>query len=150
VYQTRADRLGYGRDYTPVELVAGEKACGAYAGRQVQPDGEEALTDRGEFVRGMGVSGLTVMLDRSSSGAMRLARKLGASNLGPVTLEQLELRVAKFAQAEAHTPVEQLFAEVLAQQEKVEALLDGAQPLRQRRQLHRIAGQVSLLLGHLA
>ncbi len=136
VYETRADRLGYGRDYTPVELVAGEKACGAYAGQQVQSDGEEVPTDRGEFVRGMGATGLTVMLDQSSSGAVRLARKLGASNLGPVTLEQLELHIVKFARRFGHTLNQQLFTEVQSQLEEVEALLDGPQPLRQRRQLH--------------
>ncbi|MGH8886182.1 MAG: hypothetical protein ACRDYX_13580 [Egibacteraceae bacterium] len=81
---------------------------------------------------------------------MRLGRKLGASNLGPATLEQLELRVAGFAQAYEQTAPGRLFRSVLAQQEEVEALLDGAQPLRQRRGLHRVAGQLSLLLGALS
>ncbi|MGH8888041.1 MAG: hypothetical protein ACRDYX_23380, partial [Egibacteraceae bacterium] len=80
----------------------------------------------------------------------RLGRKLGASNLGPATLEQLELRVVSFAHACDHTPSGELFPAVLAQQEEVEGLLEGWQPLRQRRGLHRIAGQLSVLLGGLS
>lgn len=120
------------------------------AGHHVQTNGEENTTNRGDFLRGLSAASLTALLERAGSATARLSGKLGASNLGPVTLEQLELRVASFAHAEAYTPCDQLFRAVLAQQEEVEALLDGAQPLGQRRGLYRIAGQLSILLGHLA
>ncbi|MGH8898295.1 MAG: hypothetical protein ACRDZ4_15055 [Egibacteraceae bacterium] len=144
VYQTRADQLGYGHDYTPQQEPA------AYAGIEVQSDGEETATDRGEFFRAVGATGLAALLERASKGSMRLGRKLGSSNLGPATLEQLELRVAGFAQSWDHTPMDELFGAILAEQEEVEALLDGGQPLRQRRGLYRIAGQLSYLLGDLS
>ncbi|MGH8901292.1 MAG: hypothetical protein ACRDYA_06315 [Egibacteraceae bacterium] len=143
VYETRPDRLGYGHDYTPaVELAA-------YAGHDEQ-GGEETVTDRGEFFHAVGATGLAALLERAGDTAVRLGRKLGASNLGPATLEQLELRVASFARDYEHTPSGELFPKVLAQQEEVEGLLDGGQPLRQRRGLYRVAGQLSFLLGALA
>ncbi|MGH8901290.1 MAG: hypothetical protein ACRDYA_06305 [Egibacteraceae bacterium] len=143
VYETRPDRLGYGHDYTPaVELAA-------YAGHDEQ-GGEETVTDRGEFFHAVGATGLAALLERAGDTAVRLGRKLGASNLGPATLEQLELRVVSFAQGWDHTPMDELFRSVLAEQEEVEALLDGWQPLRQRRELYRIAGQLSVLLGGLS
>ncbi|MGH8901291.1 MAG: tetratricopeptide repeat protein [Egibacteraceae bacterium] len=143
VYETRPDRLGYGHDYTPaVELAA-------YAGHDEQ-GGEETVTDRGEFFHAVGATGLAALLERAGDTAVRLGRKLGSSNLGPATLEQLELRVVSFVQRYDHTPLDQLFPEVFAQQEQIEALLDGWQPLRQRRGLYRITGQLSLLLGLLS
>ncbi|MGH8901615.1 MAG: hypothetical protein ACRDYA_08000 [Egibacteraceae bacterium] len=171
VYQTRADQLGYGHDYTPpAEQVAGDLPAelpAAYAGapapplavvagedggadRDVRSEGEGTATDRGEFFQAVGATGLAALLERASSGAVRLGRKLGASNLGPATLEQLELRVVSFAQAWDYTPMDELFPAILASQEEVEGLLDGWQPLRQRRGLHRIAGQLSYLLGDLS
>jgi hypothetical protein len=172
VYETRPDLLGYGHDYSPPAQPAvcgtGDEPHAAYAGapaaslavaagrnsddgREAQPDGEEtATTDRDEFLRGAGATGLAALLDRASKAPARLSRKLGASNLGPVTVEQLELRVVSLAQGFDQTPPGQLFRQVLAEQEEVEALLDGRQPLRQRRGLYRIAGQLSLLLGSLS
>ncbi len=167
VYQTRRDLLGYGRDYTPAthnvpDAYAGTPAAqlalpsGEHggAGGEQRPAGEEANANRNQFLCGTAATGLAaglaVVLDHAGRTAVRLSGKLGASNLGPVTLQQLELRVADFAQAEAHTPADLLFRSVFAQLEKVERLPDGPQPLRQRRQLHRIIGQLSVLLGHLA
>jgi len=151
VYKTRPDLLGYGHDYTPSPEPA------AYAGPPAAPlavtaseQEEEAATDRGEFLGALGAAGLAELLDRARNGAARLGRKLGASNLGPVTLEQLELRVAGLAQAYERTPRSALLPEVLAQHEEVEDLLGGAQPLRQRRGLYRVAGQLSVLLGGLS
>ncbi|MGH8903694.1 MAG: hypothetical protein ACRDYA_18985, partial [Egibacteraceae bacterium] len=63
-----------------------------------------------------------------------------------MTLEQLQLRVARFVQDWNHTPNEQIFGEVLDQRRQVAALLEGRQPLKQRVQLHRIAGQLTVML----
>ncbi|MGH8908764.1 MAG: hypothetical protein ACRD0K_20295 [Egibacteraceae bacterium] len=149
VYQTRPDQLCYGRDYTQATTpTTGDATPAAYP--RTSSAGEEADTDRGEFFQAMGATGLAALLDRASGASLRLARALGASNLGPATVEQLELRVAGFVQRYNHTPLDRLFAEVLAQQQEVAALLDGPQPLRQRRELHRIGGQLALLLGLLS
>ncbi|MGH8886670.1 MAG: tetratricopeptide repeat protein [Egibacteraceae bacterium] len=150
VYETRPDQLGYGRDYTPAGGEAGAEPPTAYAGIEAQADGEETATDRKQLLGALGATGLAALLDRASKGSMRLGGKLGSSNLGPATLEQLELRVASFFQDREHTPSGELFPAVLAQMEEVEALLDGRQPLKQRRELHRIVGQLSMLLGGLS
>jgi hypothetical protein len=78
---------------------------------------------------------------------VRLSTKLGASNLGPVTIEQLELRIADLLHNYEDTLSKQRLHALLNQQQEVETLLDGSQPLDQRRQLYRIAGQLSALLG---
>ncbi|MGH8901670.1 MAG: tetratricopeptide repeat protein [Egibacteraceae bacterium] len=118
------------------------------AGHNWQSSGEEpAATDRPELLQAIGASGLAALLDRAGRAAVRLSSKLGSSNLGPVTIEQLELRITGFLHSYEHTlSVERLHA-LLAQQRDVEALLDGRQPLDERRQLYRIAGQLSALLG---
>ncbi|MGH8931061.1 MAG: hypothetical protein ACRDZO_10670, partial [Egibacteraceae bacterium] len=145
----------YGQDYTPPE--PGPPAdpprppLAAYAGATTGPlvamAGEEEGTDRNEFLYAVGLIGLAALLDRAGRASVRLARKLGASNLAPVTVEQLDLRVASFARRYNSTPLDRLFAEVFAQYQEVEALLDGPQTLGQRRGLHRVAGHLSALLG---
>ncbi|MGH8899726.1 MAG: hypothetical protein ACRDZ4_22515 [Egibacteraceae bacterium] len=154
VYETRADQLGYGHDYTPVAEPAvgatGAEPPAAYAGHETRSEGKEADANRAQFMQGVAASGLAALLDQAGRASERLSRQLGASNLGPATLEQLELRVAGFVQTYDHTPLETLFVEVFDQQEEVTALLDGAQPLDQRRGLYRIAGQLSMLLGLLS
>ncbi|MGH8888022.1 MAG: hypothetical protein ACRDYX_23280 [Egibacteraceae bacterium] len=168
VYETRPDQLSYGHDYTlpavPAECGTGSEPSAAYAGTLAAPlaltagghhdaghearsDGEEADTNRPEFLRAIGATGLAALLDRAGNAAVRLGRKVGSSNLGPVTIAQLELRVAGLMQGFQHTPWDELFRATLAQHEEVETLLDGRQPLDQRRQLYRIAGQLSALLG---
>jgi len=145
VYQTRRDLLGYGRDYTPAEHLPD-----VYAGMPRAATGEEADANRKQFLRGGAVTGLAVLLDQAGRAAVRLSGKLGASNLGAVTVKQLELRVAGFMQDFGFRPLDQLFSPILAQYEAVESLLDGPQSLSQRRQLYRIAGQLSVMLGAIA
>ncbi|MGH8896755.1 MAG: tetratricopeptide repeat protein [Egibacteraceae bacterium] len=118
------------------------------AGHDLQSTGEEpAATRRAELLHAIGANGLAALLDRAGRAAVRLSSKLGSSNLGPVTIEQLELRITGFLQRYEHTLSEERLRALLAQQKDVEALLDGRQPLDQRRQLYRIAGQLSALLG---
>lgn len=155
IHQTRPDQLGYGHDYTPPApeppSTAGAEPPAAYASHNDQTNrGEEKATNRGEFFQAIGATGLATLLDRAADTAVRLGRKLGSSNLGPATLDQLELRVADLAQRWDLMPMDELFGALLAEQEKVVALLGGWQPLRQRRGLYRIAGQLSYLLGDLS
>jgi tetratricopeptide (TPR) repeat protein len=134
-----------GTSVTPLALTTGE---GHDAGHHLQSTGEEpAATKRAELLHAIGVNGLAALLDRAGRAAVRLSSKLGSSNLGPVTIEQLQLRITGFLQRSEHTLSEERLRALLAQHEQVEALLDGRQPLDQRRQLYRIAGQLSALLG---
>jgi tetratricopeptide (TPR) repeat protein len=120
------------------------------ADHDAQAEDQEADTNRTRFLQAVGATGLAALVDQAGQAAIQLSSKLGSSNLGPVTIEQLELRVASFTQNwEAKTP-NQLFRAVFAQQQQVEALLDGHQPLDQRRALHRIAGQLAALLAGLS
>ncbi|MGH8887922.1 MAG: hypothetical protein ACRDYX_22705 [Egibacteraceae bacterium] len=180
VYETRADQLGYGHDYTrpaqpeatkpngqqadPATGSAGDQPDPAYAGgpaallavvagehggadRDAQSDSEETATNRIQFLQKLGASGMAVLLDRAAKESAQLSQRLEESNTGPVTIEHLQLRVASFVQNWNHTPTEQMFAEVLDQRRQVAALLEGRQPLAQREQLHRIAGQLTVLLA---
>lgn len=83
VYETRADLLGYGCDYT----LAAEPAMGdgpaAYAGVggadcETRPDGEEAGTSRDELLRAAGATGLAALLDQAGQAAARVSAKLGS------------------------------------------------------------------------
>ncbi len=153
VYETRPDQLGYGQDYAPPEPPADPPPtayAGSLVGSLVAVVGEEDGTDRNEFLRAAGATGLAALLDRASGASVRLGRKLGASNLGPVTVEQLDLRVHDFAWRYNSAPLDALFAEVFAEHQEVERLLDGPQTLGQRRGLHRVAGHLSWLLGLLS
>ncbi|MGH7644453.1 MAG: hypothetical protein ACREMR_02600, partial [Gemmatimonadales bacterium] len=79
VYQTRADRLGYGRDHTQPEQPARADAGGeAYSGVSAalafadgerhsvgggaRSQGEEVAVNRDEFLRAMGAAGLAALL----------------------------------------------------------------------------------------
>jgi tetratricopeptide (TPR) repeat protein/transcriptional regulator with XRE-family HTH domain len=181
VYQTRADQLGYGHDYTPPAASptgtksngqqavpatgsAGDHPDPAYAGtptalpavvagehsgadREAQSDSAEAATNRSQFLQRLGASSMAVLLDRAAKESAHLSQRLEESNTGPATIEHLQLRVAGFVHSWEHTSSEQMFAEVLDQRRQVAALLKGRQPLTQRCQLHRIAGQLTVLLA---
>ncbi len=151
VYETRADLLGYGCDYAPAEPPQPvEEPLADYAGRDTQADDQETDTDRRQLFRAAGATGVSVALEQSGLASMRLSRKLEKSNVGPFTLEHLELRVASFLRSYEHTPSGQMLRAVSALRDEVEALLDGKQTLVQRRALYRIAGQLSALLGFMS
>jgi tetratricopeptide (TPR) repeat protein len=90
---------------------------------------------------------MAVLLDRATKASVQLSNQLEESNTGPVTIEHLQLRLANFLQNWEHTPSEQLFAQAFDQRQQVAALLTGRQPLVQREQLYRIAGQLTVLLA---
>ncbi|MGH8886992.1 MAG: hypothetical protein ACRDYX_17845 [Egibacteraceae bacterium] len=88
-----------------------------------------------------------MLLDQAAKASAQLSQRLEESNTGPVTIEHLQLRVAGFARSWEHTPNEQMFGEALDQRRQVAALLEGRQPRAQRQQLHRIAGQLTVMLA---
>jgi tetratricopeptide (TPR) repeat protein len=64
-----------------------------------------------------------------------------------VTIEHLQLQVTNFVHTWEHTPNERMFREVFDQRQQVAALLEGRQPLAQREQLYRVAGQLTVMLA---
>ena len=153
LYQTRADLLGFGRDYSPAPAEPVEAPVADYAGHDGQPDedGEqEGDTHRRKLFHAAAVTGAGVALQQSGVAARRLARKLEESNLGPFTLEHLELEFARFLRQYEHPPSGQMLRDVSALRDEVELLLDGRQTLAQRAALYRVAGQLSALLGFMA
>ncbi|MGH8903041.1 MAG: hypothetical protein ACRDYA_15550, partial [Egibacteraceae bacterium] len=128
----------------PLAVGAGEHGG---ADRDAQSEGEGTATNRIRFLQRLGASGMAVLLDRASKESAELSHRLEESNAGPVTIAQLQLRVARFVQDWNHTPNEQMLGEVLDQRRQVAALLEGRQPLKQRVQLHRIAGQLTVMLA---
>ncbi len=149
LYESRPDKLGFGRDYAPdpPEADHPESATPIVGSSPVELDAKEVATDRNQFLRAAGVTGLATLLEQTGLASMRLSRKSEESNVGPITLDQLELRVANLRQRFQHTPDAQLVGPASTLREEVETLLDGKQPLTQRSALHRIAGQLSAFLG---
>ncbi|MGH3754928.1 MAG: hypothetical protein ACRDRP_19970 [Pseudonocardiaceae bacterium] len=121
-----------------------------YAGHDTQPDCEEAATDRRQFFQAAGVTSVAALVEQTGLASLRLSRELEASNVGPVTLDQLELQVAYLLRRYPRTPSDQMLDATSALREEVTVLLDGKQTLTQRWELYRIAGQLSGLLGHLS
>jgi hypothetical protein len=72
------------------------------------------------------------------------------SDLGPATLEHLDLAVERFGLSYLHTPPDQLFREVRDCRQRVSSMVAGRQTLSQRRHLCVVGGWLSGLLGHLA
>jgi hypothetical protein len=86
----------------------------------------------------------------AAADAMEFTRRAEASNVGPHTIEHLELAIADMAAGFAHTPPAELFPTARWYRQKVACLLDGQHTLRQGRDLYRCAGQLSIVLGWLS
>ncbi len=148
VYETRADRLGYGHDYTrAASPEPAEEPTADYAGGERKPDGEETDTDRRHLFRAAGATGVGVVLEQTGLASMRLSRRIEESNVGPLTLHQLEQGVAGLLAKLQHTPSCQLLRRASVLRDEVAIILEGRQTLAQRLALYRIAGQLSMLLG---
>ncbi len=149
VYQTRADRLGYGHDYasSEPEPEPAEKPLADYAGHDGPAYDEETDTDRRQLFHAAGATGVGLMLEQIGLASMRLSRKLVQSNIGPATLEHLQQRVTSLLAKIHQTPSDQMLRTAATLRDEIALLLDGKQTLTQRALLYRIAGQVSTLLG---
>jgi hypothetical protein len=73
VYQTCPDKLGFGHDYTPAAeptrakpvAYEGQERSTACSGAHTEPDSQEAATDRSQFLRALGMTGLAAVMGRS-------------------------------------------------------------------------------------
>jgi transcriptional regulator with XRE-family HTH domain len=82
--------------------------------------------------------------------SLELDRQVEASDLGPATLEQLELTVERFGLEYLLTPPLEMFEAVRSCRLYVVDLLNGRHTLAERARLYGVAGWLSALLGHLA
>ncbi|MBT8226306.1 MAG: hypothetical protein HKP61_03475 [Dactylosporangium sp.] len=94
--------------------------------------------------------GLASTFGQAAAEAMEFTRRAEASDLGPRTLDHLELVVVGMASAFPHTPPAQMFPIARAYRQQVATLIAGKQTLRQRRELYRYAGWLSIILGWLS
>ncbi|MFD5557155.1 hypothetical protein ACFWIA_25375 [Streptomyces sp. NPDC127068] len=77
----------------------------------------------------------------------RMDAALEGAAVGEVTLDRWESTVQDYARAYQSLPPQDLLADLLADFGEVRRVLEGRQPIRQRRRLCRVAGQLSLLAG---
>lgn len=83
--------------------------------------------------------------------AMEYTRRAEATEVGACTLEHLQLAIAEMAAAFAHTPPAELFPQALWYRRHVAGLLESSRhTLRERRELYRCAGWLSVILGWLS
>lgn len=90
------------------------------------------------------------LVEQAASTAMEWTIRAEASDVGPHTVDHLDLVVSGMAGAYQYTAPTELFPRVWAYRQRVAELLDGRQTLRQRRDLYRLAGRLSILLGWLS
>jgi len=82
--------------------------------------------------------------------SIELSRQVEASELGPTTLEHLELTVDRLGRIFLNTPPEALSEEIGWHRHRAAELLAGRQTLAERRHLYVALGWLTGLLGHLA
>jgi len=140
---------------SPSRAVFGDNALiseSAAAGPPVPAgfEGEGAATKRREVLVAAGMSAVAALLAQSAVESAMFGQRWEESDLGPTTLEHLDLAVERFGLSYLHTPPEQLFAQVRAARAQVSSMVAGRQTLNQRQHLCVIGGWLSGLMGHLA
>jgi transcriptional regulator with XRE-family HTH domain len=82
--------------------------------------------------------------------SMELSRQTEASELGPVTLEHLDLAVQRYGLIYLQVPARELFREIVKQRRYVVELLQRRHTLAERSRLYAVSGWLTGLLAHLA
>ncbi len=118
--------------------------------RSAEPADWEEPTKRRELLNNASAAAVGAILADTMVESSELSRWQEASALGAVTLQHLDLAVARFGLIYLHTPPVELFSEVRACRMRVARLLEGRHTLGQRRHLYVVAGWLSGLLGHLS
>jgi hypothetical protein len=95
-------------------------------------------------------AGLGAGLTDAAADAMEFTQRAEASDVGPRTLEHLEVAVAGMAAAFTYTPPAELFPQARWYRQRAASLIDGPHTLRQGRDLYRQAGWLSILLAWLS
>lgn len=152
LFQTGPVALGFGHDYTPEPAHAVVSKPPAPLQEGDSPaDRRQAMELGGQATLGAAFgAGPSDVFTGAAADAMEFTRRAEASNLGPSTIEHLELVMAGIKADFRHTPPAELFRQVRWYRQKVASLLDGQHTLRQGRDLYRCAGQLSIVLGWLS
>ncbi len=111
---------------------------------------EGSPTKRREVLIAAGTSAVAALLAQSAVESAMFGQRWEETDLGPTTLEHLDLAVERFGLSYLHTPPEQLFAQVRESRQRVSSMVAGRQTLSQRRHLCVVGGWLSGLMGHLA
>lgn len=134
-YETRPDRLGYGRDYTPNSEAAPHESV-AVADQRPTPD-------LGETGPGP--------LPRTALGALVTARRSMAtaleSPLSETVLDQWERQAAEYGYAYQVAPPARLLRDSVADLAEIRALLERRQSVDSRTRLCRVAAQLAATAG---
>ncbi|MGH3870789.1 MAG: hypothetical protein ACRDSR_04615 [Pseudonocardiaceae bacterium] len=154
LFQTGPVALGFGRDYTPdpgSAVISEPQAPSTLGQGGGATDRRRALKLGGQVTLGAAVgAGLGAGLTDAAADAMAFTQRAEASDVGPRTLEHLELAVAGMAAAFTYTSPAELFPQARWYRHKVDGLLDGPHTLRQGRDLYRQAGWLSIVLAWLS
>jgi hypothetical protein len=90
------------------------------------------------------------IVTQAAAASAAASRRVAASNVDPMTLEELDQDVERFAHEFPSTPHADLFPEVWTDWLRVEQLLDGRHSLKDRAHLTLLAGQLTYFLGRLS
>ena len=132
--------------------------------------GDDAMNRR-QWLRGTAAVGTAMLLAEASPGdnggrsedgtigqlladataeSVELSRQIEASDLGPATLEHLDLAVERLGLVYMTTPPGLLLDEIRWYRRRAVEVLGGRHTLAQRRRLYVAAGWLTGLLGHLS
>jgi hypothetical protein len=168
LFQTSGVRLGFSADYTPMKPSGGSDCSMRHVASDVSRPTAPARvaqwerareegdpTDRREAFRVLGGTAAGVasagLFAESAAEAMEYTRRVEATDVGPRTLEHLELVIAGLAAAFAYTPPFEMFPQARRYRRRVAELIDSRRyTMREGRELYRSAGWLSIILGWLS
>ncbi len=118
------------------------------------PSESDDATKRSQFVNALGLSWAGAQVSRvdpvfvhAEETSARLSRKLETSQVGPATIEHLNMAVANFAASWETAYGPDLFQAMVGEYEIVAAMIDQTHDLRWRKELFRVAGWLAALVG---
>jgi len=168
LFRTSGLRLGFAADYTPTEPDGSSDRNSSNVpsdiARPTVPSRATAYgrsyeagdpTNRRQTFRVLGGAAAGVaagsLFAQSAAEAMEYTRRAEATEVGPRTMEHLELVIAGMASAFAYTPPGEMFQQARWYRQRVAQIIDGRKfTLREGRELYCSAGWLSIILGWLS
>lgn len=150
LYETRPDRLGYGRDYTPAGHQGDGETPSAVPRRSSTGDVPKEISDRRAILRGLfasaGVSLTGTVLDALGDVRRSLTDTLGES-LSETMMEQWERSAAEHGHSYQMSPPNQLLAESVLDFVEIQHHLARRQSTEYRRRLCHVTAQLAGTAG---
>ncbi|MGP3948551.1 hypothetical protein [Streptomyces sp. 7N604] len=143
-------------DASPLPVNADATPARAEQEPEHAPQAADVLLEEDEMKRRTLIRGLVIgtglgvsetALEVMAAARQRMDVALEASAIGPATLERWEITAFEYAHAYQTVPPQQLLGDVLADFTEVQRLLEQRQPIRYRRRLCRVTGQLAALAG---